>query len=134
MKKEEAPQDNISMYKGEKKALYASGDEGRFEITQSSGWSVEEIATLQAVEEFERLEAAAYREFKEGNASPLGVWMYRRRMSLATLSQCTGFWEWSVKRHCKLDTFKGLSSQKIALYCDVFDITSEELYNPKEPK
>lgn len=134
MKKEEAPQDNIAMYQGGRKALYAVADEGKFEITQSSGWNVEESATLQAVDEFERLEREAYRGFQEGSLSPLGVWMYRCRMSLATLSQCTGFWEWSIKRHLKSDVFKGLSSQKIALYCDVFDITSEELYNPKEPK
>jgi len=134
MKKEEAPQDDIAMYQGGRKALYALADEGKFEITQSSGWSVEEIATLQAVDEFERLEREAYRGFIEGSLSPLGVWMYRRRMSLATLSQCTGFWQWSIKKHLKFDTFKRLSFQKISLYCDVFDISVEELYDPKEPQ
>ncbi|MCX6062387.1 MAG: helix-turn-helix transcriptional regulator [Campylobacterales bacterium] len=134
MKRDEAPQDNIAMYHGGRKALYAVADEGKFEITQSSGWSVEEMATLQAVDEFERLEREAYQEWCEGKSSPLGVWMYRRRMSIATLSQCTGFWQWSIKRHLKSDVFKTLSPQKIALYCDILDITAEELFNPKEPK
>ena len=134
MKKEDAPQDDIAMYQGGRKALYALADEGKFEITQSSGWNVEEMATLQAVDEFERLEREAYRGFLEGKLSPLGVWMYRRRMSLATLSQCTGFWQWSIKNHLRSDKFKRLSPQKISLYCEVFDISVEELYNPKEPK
>ena len=134
MKKDDAPQDNIAMYQGGRKALYAVADEGKFEITQSSGWNVEEMATLQAVDEFVRLEREAYQEFVEGKNSPLAVWMYHRRMSLATLSQCTDFWQWNIKRHLKLDVFKTLSSKKIALYCDVFDITAEELFNPKEPK
>lgn len=134
MKKEEAPQDNIAMYEGGRKALYTVVDEGKFEITQSSGWSVEEMATLQAVDEFVRLEHEAYEGFIEGKLSPLGVWMYRRRMSIATLSQCTGFWQWSIKRHLKFNIFKTLSPKKIALYCDVFDITLEELHHPKEPQ
>jgi len=134
MKKEEAPQDNIAMYQGGRKALYAVADEGKFEITKSSGWSVEEMATLQAVDEFGRLEREAYRGLCEGELSPIGVWMYRRRMSLATLSQCTGFWQWNIKRHLKSNIFKTLSPKKILLYCDVFDITPEELRNPKEPQ
>jgi hypothetical protein len=129
MKKEETPQDNISMYKGGKKALYAAG-EGKFEITQSSGWSVEEMATLQAVEEFERLESEAYDAFINGKASPLGVWMYRRRMSLATLSDCTGFWQWTIKRHLKPTVFGSLNGQKIQHYCDILDVTLQDLMNP----
>lgn len=134
MKKEEAPQDDIAMYQGGRKALYALAEEGKFEITQSSGWNVEELATLQAVDEFHRLECEAYSGLCEGKLSPLGVWMYRRRMSLATLSQCTGFWQWRIKRHLKADVFKGLNFQKISLYCDVFDIDTETLLNPTEPQ
>lgn len=134
MKKEDAPQDNIAIYEGGRKALYAVADEGKFEITQSSGWNVEEMATLQAVDEFVRLEREAYQGFVEGKLSPLGVWMYRRRMSIATLSQCTGFWQWNTNRHLKSNIFKSLSPKKIALYCDVLDITPEELHHPKEPK
>jgi hypothetical protein len=132
MKKNEAPQDNISMYQGGRKALYTLADEGNFEITQSNGWSVEEVATLQAVDEFYRLEHEAYLEFLEGKQSPLGVWMYRRRMSLATLSQCSGFWQWQVKRHLRMDVFHTLSPKKIAVYCDVLDVDIEKLRHPEE--
>lgn len=134
MKKSEAPQDNIAMYDGGKKALYALGDAGNFEVTQSSGWSVEELATLQAVDEFKRLECEAYEGFVAHAISPIGVWMYRKRMSLATLSQCTGFWQWTIKRHLSPTIFKRLSDQKIARYCQALDITPDELYHPKEPQ
>ncbi len=134
MKKSDAPQDDIEMYHGGRKALYTLADEGIFEITQSSGWNVEEAATLQAVDEFKRLEREAYEGFKEGKLSPLGVWMYRHRMSLATLSQCTGFWQWQVKRHLKQNVFNMLSVKKYAVYCDVLDLTLEELHHPKEPQ
>jgi len=134
VKREDTPQDNIAMYQGGRKALYILEEQGGFEITQSSGWSVEEIATLQAVDEFRRLERDAYKGFQEGISSALSVWMYHRRMSLLTLAQCTGFWQWQVKRHLKTDVFNTLSPQKIAIYCDVLDVTPEELDNPKEPK
>ncbi len=132
MRQEEAPQDNIAIYHGARKALYASREGGEYAITPSSGWAIEEMATLQAVEEFKRLEAEAYRALLEGHTSPVGVWMYRRRMSLKTLAECTGFWQWQIKRHLKYGVFKRLSPKTLALYCDVFDITSEELHHPKE--
>ena len=125
------PQDNIEMYHGGKKALYTLGDEGVFEIAQSSGWNVEEAATLQAVEEFERLENEAYHDFSAGIVSGLAVWMNRRRMSLATLSQCTGFWQWTIKRHLKPAIFAKLSTSKLQRYCEVLDVSMDELLNPK---
>jgi hypothetical protein len=131
MKKCDAPQDSIAMYQGGNKALYVLGDEGKFEVAQSSGWSVEEAATLQAVEEFERLENEAYEHFIAGTVSPLAVWMNRRRMSLGTLSQCTDFWQWTIKRHLKPTVFSGLGVQKLQRYCDVLDVSMDEFLNPK---
>ncbi|MDD2829443.1 MAG: helix-turn-helix transcriptional regulator [Sulfuricurvum sp.] len=132
MREEEAPQDNISIYRGGKKALYAAKANGEYAVTPSSGWAIEEMATLQAVEEFNRLEREAYQGFLEKRISPLGVWMNRRRMSLKTLSECSGFWQWSIKRHLQYDTFKKLNPKTIALYCDVLDVSEEELNHPKE--
>lgn len=134
MKLDEVPQDNNAMYRGGRKALYACGNEGEYAIIQSSGWSVEEVATLQAVDEFRRLEHEAYELFLNRLSSALEVWMYRRRMSLVTLSQCTGFWQWQVKRHLKPAIFTSLSPKKIELYCAALDVTPEELHHPKEPQ
>lgn len=133
MREEEIPQDNISIYHGAKKALYASRSSGEYAITPSSGWKIEEMATLQAVDEFRRLEHEAYADFLKQHASPLTVWMYRRRMSLQTLCECSGMWQWKVKRHLKYDLFTKLNPKTIGLYCDLLDITEDELYHPKEP-
>lgn len=133
MREEEAPQDNISIYRGGRKALYAAKASGEYTVTPSSGWEIEEMATLQAVEEFNRLELEAYEGFLEKRISPLGVWMNRRRMSLKTLSECSGFWQWSIKRHLNYGHFASLNPKKIDIYCEVFDINRDELFNPKEP-
>jgi hypothetical protein len=132
MREEDAPQDNIAIYQGVKKALYTMRENGEYKVTPSSGWAIEEMATLQAVEEFNRLEREAYQGFLEKRISPLGVWMNRRRMSLSTLSECSGFWQWSIKRHLNYATFASLNPKKLAIYCDVLDVTPDELFDPKE--
>ncbi|MEJ2489964.1 MAG: BtrH N-terminal domain-containing protein [Sulfurovaceae bacterium] len=101
MKQTEVPQDNIHTFNGERKALYAFNDNDECVITPSSGWSVEEMATMQAVEEFKRLEKEAYEGFLNQDVSPLAVWMYRRRMSILTLASCMGYWQWKVRSHLK---------------------------------
>lgn len=134
MKYDDVPQEANEIYRGERKAVYAVGENGQYAITQSSGWKVEEIATLQAVDEFRRLEREAWESFQQRLSSPLGVWMYRRRMTLKTLSECSGFWQWQVGRHLKYTNFESLNPKKIAIYLDVLDISLEALYNPKEPE
>lgn len=134
MKQDEVPQEENVIYRGERKALYALGEGGAYAITPSTGWKVEEIATQQAVDEFRRLEREAWDAFLHHRSSPLEVWMYRRRMSLKTLSECSGFWQWQVKRHLNPSVFKSLSSKKIETYLEVLDLDFDELYNPKEPE
>jgi len=76
MKKSDLPQDNICTFEGAKKALYVTRDDGSYEIEQSSGWEIEELATMQAVEEFKRLEHEAYERYEKQERSSLEVWMY----------------------------------------------------------
>jgi len=134
VKKEEVPQEDNAIYRGGRKAVYAVGEGGTYAITPSSGWKVEEIATMQAVDEFRRLERDAWESFSDHRSSPLEVWMYRRRMTLSTLSECSGFWKWQVKRHLKYGPFRSLSSKKIEVYLEVLDVSLDELNNPKEPE
>lgn len=134
MNRDDVPQEDNVIFRGGRKAVYACGEEGKYEITPSTGWKVEEIVTLQAVDEFRRLEKEAWDAFKERRSAPLEVWMYRRRMTLKTLAECSGFWQWQVKRHLKYSNFEVLNPKKIAVYLDVLDITRDELYNPKEPE
>ncbi len=134
MKKNDTPQDNICTYGGAKKALYISNDDGSYDIEQSSGWEIEELATMQAVEEFNRLENEAYERYEKQERSPLEVWMYRRRMTLKTLSECTGFWRICIKRDFNYKHFLKLKPSKLAVYADVFDITQSDLLAPTKLK
>ena len=130
MKKSNLPQDNICTFEGAKKALYVTRDDGSYEIEQSSGWEIEELATMQAVEEFKRLEHEAYERYEKQERSSLEVWMYRRRMTLKTLSECTGFWRICIKRDFNYNRFLKLKPSRLAVYADVFDITQSELLKP----
>ncbi|MBN2768614.1 MAG: hypothetical protein JXQ68_05885 [Campylobacterales bacterium] len=130
MKKNDTPQDNICTHRGVKKALYISNDDGSYDIEPSSGWEIEELATMQAVEEFKRLEKEAFEQYIKQEKSPLEVWMYKRRMTLKTLSECTGFWQISIKRDFKYKRFLRLKPSRLAVYADVFDITQSELLDP----
>jgi hypothetical protein len=132
MKQTEVPQDNINVLNGERKALYAFDDNGECVITPSSGWSIEEMATMQAVEEFKRLEQEAYLGFLNKDVSSLAVWMYRRRMSIPTLASCMGYWQWKVKLHLKYSNFKKLKPKVLDLYALTLDISLDQLLNPTE--
>lgn len=134
MRLNEVPQEESAIHRGERKALYALAEGGKYAIAPSTGWKVEEIATRQAVDEFRRLEREAWEAFLQHRSSALEVWMYRRRMTLKTLSECSGFWQWQVKRHLNYTVFGSLNPKKIAVYLDVLDVSLDELHNPKEPE
>ena len=52
MKVNEVPQDNtIEYYEGVKRACYAVNDEGKYVIVPSNGWSEEEFAAREGVQE-----------------------------------------------------------------------------------
>ncbi len=127
MKAQEVPQDNSSIYRGEKRAVYATSSDGEYGVVASSGWDAEEEATQQAVAELERLADEAYEACLEGDVSPLEFYMYSKRLDLLSLSQATGLFQWRIKRHFKPTVFAKLSEKMLVRYCDVMGITVAEL-------
>ena len=127
MKASKVPQDNISTYADNKKAVYAVNDKGEYAIVASSGWKVEEEATKQALRELERLAEEARSLVEAGEASPLYFHMYDRRMDLQLLAQATGLFKWRVKRHFQPRIFAGLSSRMLKRYADALDLEVETL-------
>jgi hypothetical protein len=121
------PQDNSSTYANMKKVIYASDEEGKLTSVASSGWEVEETATKLALSDIEKSIQEAYEEVKKGDKSPLYYHMYAARMDLVVLSQATGFFQWSIKRHFKPQVFQKLSEKKLLEYCDVLGISLEEI-------
>ena len=127
MKAQEVPQDNNSIYKGQKRAVYATDKGGAYGVVASSGWDVEEEATQQAVAELERLADEAYAACADGGISPLEFHMYSKRLDLLSLSQATGLFQWRIKRHFKPAVFSKLSDTMLERYADVMGIAIEEL-------
>jgi len=127
MRDQEVPQDNSTIYHGEKRALYATDKSGEYGVVASSGWSVEAEATQQAVAELERLADEAYNAWVEGNSSPLAFHMYDKRLDLLSLSQATGLFQWRIKRHFNPNTFSRLSDKMLTRYADVMGLCIEEL-------
>ena len=127
MKETEVPQENNKTLAGNKKAVYATGNDGQYSTIASDGWEVEEIVTSQAVEEFERLANEALAKTQNNEASILQYHMYNNRMDLSLLSQSTGFFQWTIKKDFKIDKFTSISEKRAFIYAEVMGITVDEL-------
>jgi len=131
MLENEVPQEKNQALNGERKALYAVGDDGKYKTVASNGWNAEEIVTLQAVEEFERLAKEALERFKEGSSSILEYHMYKNRMDISLLSQTTGFFQWTIKRDFNPARFAKISKDRVSTYASVMGIEVDELLDYK---
>lgn len=127
MNTNEVPQDENKNFAGEKKAIYAKDENGNYQVVRSSGWSVEEFFTSQAVEDLQLMTEQALDRVKKGQSSPLEFHMYNQRMDVVILSQVTGFFQWQIKRHFKPNIFQKLSGKKKEKYARALDLPVEEL-------
>lgn len=127
MKKSEVPQDRASAFEGQKKAVYAVDDDGRYTMTGSSGWEAEEVVLEQAITHFEQMAATALERVRDGTAAPLEYHMYARRMDLTLLAQSTGVFKWRVRRHLRPDVFSRLDESILERYADALGMTIQDL-------
>jgi len=127
MRENEVPQDDSAIYNGQKRAVYATTQDGEYSVVASSGWEAEEEATRQAVEELERLAQEAYEACEAGEVSPLMFHMYDKRLDLLSLSQATGLFQWRIKRHFRPSVFKKLSEKLLLRYADVMGLSLESI-------
>lgn len=134
MELNEVPQDNISTYANNKKAMYATDSNGNYDVVASSGWKIEEEATMQAVQELERLAKDAYTQVSSGSKSPLFFYMYDKRMDLQVLSESTGIYKWRIKRHFKPSVFWKLPSKILDHYGIALGMTTDELCRMPDQK
>lgn len=127
MKKAEVPQQNAKAFMGRSKLLYAVDESGRYVPAPSNGWEAEEIVLDQAIEEFRRLTADAWRRAREGLTSPLEYHMYHERMDVVLLSQTTGYFKWRVRRHLRPGVFQKLPAKIRARYAEALGIEAAKL-------
>lgn len=133
MKKIDVPQENNSTLDGQKKVMYGTNDNGEFQRINYAS-SVEEYATITAVEEYKELEKECLEDIQNNIASPLKYYMYKNRMDLPTLSSAVDMFSFRVKRHLKMKIFKKLKDNTIKKYADAFNIKIEELKDFKDDR
>ncbi|RXJ79362.1 hypothetical protein [Arcobacter sp. F2176] len=126
MKKIDVPQENNSTLDGQKKVMYGTDDNGEFQRINYAS-SVEEYATITAVEEYKELEKECLEDIQNNIASPIKYYMYKNRMDLPTLTSAVDMFSFRVKRHLKMKIFKKLKDDTIKKYADAFNIEIEEL-------
>jgi hypothetical protein len=122
MKIDEIPQDNIRTLGGERKLLYALDENGRYTGATTTGWEVEEIVLLDALDDYDRKAAEARQKVLQHQVSPIEYFMYMRRMDLITLAQAMGLFRWQVKRHLKPEIFRKLDAALLQQYADLLRI------------
>lgn len=132
MRKEDVPQDESSLSKANlKEVVYAVDKEGKYGKELSSGWDAKTVALNKSLELIEEQIQEAIQKIKKGELSPIAYYMELKRMDVVVLSGYVGFWQWKVKRHLKAKIFKKLSDNILKKYAEVFEISIEELKNPK---
>ena len=127
MKKAEVPQDHSPAFEGQKKAVYAVDDDGRYTITGSSGWDAEQTVLDQAISHFESLTRSALERARNGTGTPLEYHMYQRRMDTTLLAQSTGLFRWRVRRHLRPAVFARLPQRILTRYASALGITVAQL-------
>ena len=130
MKKEQVPQDQCKSYDGHKKLMYAVDEQGHYQGVSSSGWEVEGFATEMAVQELNSQVNKMKQALLAGEVSPIAYYLPFFRFDLMSLAHATGFFQWQIKRHMKISVFMKLSPKKLNIYCEVFNISLQELKQP----
>ena len=121
------PQDDSTTYAKMQKAIYATDKDGKLDTVSSSGWDVEELVTTQALDEIDENIKEAYEKVRDGKMSTLYYHMYAQRMDLVILAQSTGFFQWTIKKDFKPQTFFKISEKRLLTYCDVLGKSLEEI-------
>ncbi|MDH7446746.1 hypothetical protein [Aquimarina sp. 2201CG14-23] len=132
MKKDEVPQDESCFsHTNMKEVVYAVDKDGKYGKALSSGWEAKTIALNESLELIEEQLQETVKKIKQGELSPIAYYMELQRMDVVVLSGYVGFWQWKVKRHLKAKIFKKLSQKTLNKYAQAFEVSIEELKNPK---
>ncbi|MBN2668280.1 MAG: hypothetical protein JXR60_03540 [Bacteroidales bacterium] len=125
MKINEVPQDNANMLEGKTKEIqYALDENGNYQQVKSVGWEPKNIVMQQAWDEVNENIANALKEVKKGAKSPIYYFMHKNIMDLKILSEYTGFWKISIKKHFNPQHFNKLKPEQLQKYVEAFRLTS----------
>lgn len=126
MRVEDVPQEGNATLDGQRKGMYAVGQDGRIALVPSRGWEAEELVTTAAVEHFEALAQDALARVRAGTSGALEYFMYARRLDLPTLAQAAGVWQWRLKRHLRVP-FAQIPARFQQRYAEVLGVSLAQL-------
>lgn len=127
MKSSEIPQDPSPLDKFTKEVIYAIDENGNYTKELSRGWQVKADALGISWQDIKTRVEAAKLKFEKGEVSPILFFMEANLMELSILSDYTGFWKCTIKRHMKPSVFAKLSDKKLQIYANVFGVSVEQL-------
>jgi hypothetical protein len=127
MKISEVPQDDIKTMRGERKALYAVDEQGRYTQTTTRGWEAEEIVLHQVINDFEEQAKKTALRVMHRETSPIEYFMLKNWMDPLTLAQAMGLYRWQVRRHFKPRVFNKLRDKTLMEYARIFRVSVDEL-------
>jgi len=131
MKIKDIPQDESALKDFTNELCYAKDESGRYTTAKSKGWNVKKEALDATWNDIEIQKKEALEDFENGISSPLKYYMIKSLMDLQILSDYTGFWKITIKRHFKPAVFEKLSHTRLEKYASVFKISIKEFKNPK---
>lgn len=124
------PQDQSKLSGFTKELSYATDENGKYTAAKSAGWEVKTTALDTAWSDIEKRIEEAKQKVIQGTASPVLYFMELKLMDLTIIAAYTGFWQWQIKRHMKMEVFQSLSDKKLKRYAELFEVTLETLKKP----
>ncbi len=125
MKENEVPQDDANMLGGKTREIqYALDENGNYKQVKSVGWEPKNVVMQQVWDEVEETIQEALEAVKSGEKSPIYYFMHKHLMDVKILSEYTGFWRMTVKKHFKPKNFKKLSEKQLKKYAEAFRMQS----------
>ncbi len=131
MKKKDLPQDDSGLKGFTREVCYVKNSEGKYEPNLSTGWDIKSEALDNAWDDINEQLEEAKKAVSLGEKSPIYYYFIKTLMDFQVLSGYTGFWKFSIKKHMTPKGFSKLSDKKLAKYAKAFDVSIDELKNPK---
>ncbi len=131
MKIKDIPQDESALKDFTNELCYAKNENGNYTTAKSKGWNVKKEALDATWNDIENQKKEALEAIKLGIESPINYYMIKSLMDLQILSDYTGFWKITIKRHFKPSVFDKLSKARLEKYASVFKVSIEKLKKPE---
>lgn len=117
------------------RGAYAVGEDGQYRIVATPGWNAETAATAAALEEQDRVIAAAFAQVKAGTRSPLAYHVARKMLTPALLASYAGVSRWRTLWHLRPFGFRRMPLWLALRYAECLQTTLNDLVKvPEKPE